>query len=83
MTRRLIPGIMFLILLLITSCGSNPSRDVDSEATRTQAQIEQSLLATPDLSLPTEKPASPSTEEVASTRLSASGCIGFKWGSGV
>ncbi len=83
MTRRLIPGIMFLILLLITSCGSNPSRDVDSEATRTQAQIEQSLLATPDLSLPTEKPASPSTEELAATRLSASGYIVFKGGSGV
>ncbi len=86
MTRRPIPGIMFLVLLFMTSCGSNPGRGVDSEATPTEAQIEQSLPATPDPSLPTEKPASspaPPTGELGTTSLSASGYIVFKGESGV
>jgi len=78
MSNRLIPGIMLLVLIFMTSCGSN--------ATRAEVPIEQSLPATPDPSLPTENPASspaPPTGEPGTTSLSASGYIVYKGESGV
>lgn len=86
MSNRFMPGIMSLVILFMASCGSNPSRNENSEVTRTEVPIEQSLPATPDLSLSTENPESslaPPTEELSTTSLNVSGYIVYKGESGV